>query len=93
VKKVGDRDVWYVYATTHKLAAGRKELRDAIANIVREAAARGWVDAGKAEGWLEELERGRVLKEGWPEYSIQLVKGALVVRFASTNPNNIEREV
>jgi hypothetical protein len=93
VKKVGDRDVWYVYATTHKLAAGRKELRDAIANIVREAAARGWVDAGKAEGWLEELGRGRVLKEGWPEYSIQLVKGALVVRFASTNPDNIEREV
>jgi hypothetical protein len=93
VKKVGDRDVWDVYATTHKLAAGRKELRDAIAEIVREAIARGWVDAGKAEGWLEELERGRVLKEGWPEYSIQLVKGALVVRFASTNPDNIEREV
>jgi len=89
VKKVGDRDVWYVYATTHKLAAGRIELRDAIANIVREAAARGWVDANKAEGWLEELERGRVLKEGWPEYSIQLVKGALVVRFASTNPDDI----
>jgi hypothetical protein len=50
VKKVSDRDVRYVKAATDKLAAGRKELRDALANIVREDIARGWIDAGKA-GW------------------------------------------
>jgi hypothetical protein len=27
VKKVGDRDVWYVLVYTDRLAAGRKELR------------------------------------------------------------------
>jgi hypothetical protein len=64
VKKEGGRDVWYVIATTDKLAAGRKELRDALAEIVRKAAENGWVEAGKAEGWLGKLERGRVLKEG-----------------------------
>jgi hypothetical protein len=51
------------------------------------------VDAGKAGGWLEKLERGRVLKEGWPEYDMQLTRsGALVVRFGSTDRNSIERE-
>jgi hypothetical protein len=64
VKKEDCRDVWYVWVTTDKLAAGHKELRDAIAEIVRRAAQSGWVDANKAEGWLEEPERGRVLKEG-----------------------------
>ena len=92
VKKVGDRDVWRVTAATDVLAAGRKELRDALAEIVREAVARGWVEAGKAERWLEKLEEGRVLKEGWPKYYVGLIDGALVVRFSSTDPDNIERE-
>ncbi len=92
VSKVGDRDEWRVEATTDKLAAGRKELRDAIAEIVREATARGWVDADKAESWLEELEKGRVLMEGWPKYEVGLTEGALVVRFSSTNSGNIVRE-
>ena len=61
VKKEGGRDVWRVRAYTDRLAAGREELRSAIAEFVREAVARGWVDAGKAEGLLEKLERGRVL--------------------------------
>jgi hypothetical protein len=26
------------------------------------------VDASKAEGWLKELKRGHVLREGLPEY-------------------------
>ncbi|AKT35288.1 hypothetical protein PYWP30_01671 [Pyrobaculum sp. WP30] len=93
VKKEGGRDVWYVIATTDKLAAGRKELRNTLAEVVREAIARGWMDANKAEGWLEKLERGRVLKEGWPEYLVRLVEGALVVRFNSTNSGNIEWEM
>ncbi len=92
VKKKGDSDVWYVYVSTDMLAAGREELRKAIAEIVREAVARGWVDAGKVEGWLEELERGRVLKEGWPKYHVRLKDGALDVRFRSTDRNSIERE-
>jgi hypothetical protein len=92
VKKVGDRDVWYVVATTDRLAAGREELRKALAEIVREAVENGWVDASKAEGWLEKLESGRVLKEGWPKYLVRLVEGALVVIYRSTDHDNIERE-
>ena len=93
VKKAGDRDEWYVEATTDMLAAGRKELRDALAEIVRKAAENGWVEAGKAERWLDKLRSGLTLKEGWPKYNVQLVKGALQVRYMSTNPGNIEREV
>jgi len=92
VKKEGGRDVWYVEAYTNMLAAGREELRDALANVVRETIARGWIDASKAEGWLEELKKGLVLKEGWPRYEVGLAKGALVVRFGSPNPYSIERE-
>jgi len=92
VKKEGGRDKWYIEAATDVLAAGREELRNALAEIVREAIARGWIDADKAEGWLKKLERGRVLMEGWPKYELGLVNGALVVRFLSTNPGNIERE-
>ncbi len=56
VKKVDGKDVWYIKASTNRLAAGREELRKALAEIVREAVARGWVDADKAERWLEKLE-------------------------------------
>jgi hypothetical protein len=58
VKKEDVGDKWYVRATTDMPAAGRKEFRNAIAEVVREAAEEGWVEAGKAEGWLEKLERG-----------------------------------
>ena len=92
VRKVGDRDVWYVEATTDRLAAGREELRRALAEIVRKAVEDGWVDAGKAEGWLEKLEGGLTLKEGWPKYLVRLVEGALVVIYRSTDHDNIERE-
>jgi len=94
VKKVGGRGVWQVWTTTDMLAAGRKELRDALAEIVRKAAENGWVDAGKAERWLEKLEKGRALREGWPKYYVGLSgSGALDVRFGSTDPEGIEREV
>ncbi len=92
VKKVDGKDVWYVRAYTRKLAAGHVELRDALAEVVREALARGWIDASKAEGWLEELENGITLMEGWQRYYVGLDKGALVVRYRSTNPDSIERE-
>jgi hypothetical protein len=75
------------------LAAGRGKLRKALAEVVREAVARGWVDAGKAEGWLEKLERGRVLKEGWPKYLVRLSSsGSLEVRFVSIGPDSIKQE-
>jgi hypothetical protein len=92
VKKREGRDVWYVRAFTNKLAAGHEELRGAIAEVVKTAIKNGWVDAGRAERWLKKLEEGRVLKEGWPRYSVGLAKGALMVRFNSTNSGNIERE-
>ena len=89
---MGDRDVWRVKATTDMLAAGHEKLRKALAEIVREAAARDWIDAGKAERLLEKLE-GRVLMEGWPKYHVELAhSGALVVKFNSANPDSIERE-
>jgi hypothetical protein len=91
VKKAGGRDKWYVYAYTDKLAAGREELRKALADFVREAVKNGGVDEKKAEGWLKKLEEGRVLMEGWPKYNIQLTKGALKVRFGSPNSDSIEQ--
>jgi hypothetical protein len=93
VKKRKDRDVWYIRVTTDRLATGHKELRNVIANIVRKAVEKGWIDAGKAGGWLEKLERGVTLMKGWPRYDVQLARsGALVVRFGSTDRNSIERE-
>ncbi len=83
---------WYVRATTDRLAAGREELRGVLADIVKEALAKGWVDAGKAERWLDKLERGLTLREGWPKYHVGLNEGALEVRYRSTNLGNIERE-
>ena len=93
MKKEGGRDIWYVMAHTDMLAAGRGELRKALAEVIREALARGWVDASKAEGWMEKLEEGRVLMEGWPKYLVRLTSsGALEVGFASISPDSIERE-
>jgi hypothetical protein len=94
VKKMdGKRDVSRVEVSTDKLAAGRRELRNAIADIVRKAVENGWMDTNRAEGWLEKLEEGLTLIEGWPRYHVGLARsGALVVRFGSTSPDSIERE-
>jgi hypothetical protein len=91
--EVGGRDVWYVRAYTDKLAAGREELRKALAEIIRRAVENGYVDAGKAEGWLEKLEKGLTLREGWPRYHVGLSSnGALEVRYHSTNLDSIKQE-
>jgi len=50
MKKEGGRDVWRIDVTTDRLAAGREELRKALAEIVKTARGNGWVDAGKADG-------------------------------------------
>jgi hypothetical protein len=92
VKEVGDGGMWRVRVTTDRLASGHEKLRNAIAEIVKRAVENGWVDAGMAEGWLEKLERGRVLREGWPKYEVGLVEGALRVRFSSPNPDSIKQE-
>jgi hypothetical protein len=94
VKKVSDRDVWQVWATTDKLAAGREELRDAVRKVVEEALEKGWVDEKKAKRWLKKLEEGRVLMEGWPKYHVRLARsGALEVKYQPTDPNSIEWEM
>jgi len=92
VRRKGGEGEWQVIAYTDMLAAGRKELRDAVAKVVRKAAKSGWVNRETADRWLEKLERGLTLREGWPKYEVGLVEGALEVRYASTNPGNIERE-
>jgi hypothetical protein len=93
MKKVGERGEWHVWATTDRLAVGREELRKALAEIVREAIAGGWIDAGKAERWLEKLERGLTLREGWPKYHVGLAgSGALEVKYQPTSPNSIVQE-
>jgi len=92
VKKREDSDAWYVYVYTDSLAAGHKEFRDAIVKIVEAARDNDWIDAEKAERWLEKLKKGLTLIEGWPKYEVGLAKGALAVRYRSTNPDSIERE-
>jgi hypothetical protein len=92
VTKVGNRNVQQVIAATDKLAAGREELRNALAEVVKKAVENSWVDEKKAELWLEKLKEGRVLKEGWPEYHVGLSgSGALMVIFGSTNPYSIKQ--
>ncbi|MDT7870456.1 MAG: hypothetical protein RQ839_09805, partial [Thermoproteus sp.] len=93
VKRAGDRDEWYVEATTDRLAAGRKELRNVLAEIVRKAAESGWVNRETADRWLDKLRGGITLREGWPKYYVGLARsGALEVRYETTNSGNIERE-
>jgi len=90
VRKESDRDAWYVKAYTDMLAAGRGELREALAEIVETA--RKSVGEEKAERWLEKLERGLTLREGWPKYYVGLTNnGALVVEYRSTNLDSIKQ--
>jgi hypothetical protein len=91
VKKMSG--VWCVQAYTDVLAAGREELRKALAEVVREAAARGLVGEKRAKKWLKKLEKGSASRKGWPKYLVRVMRnGALEVRFASTNPDSIARE-
>ncbi len=91
VRKEGGRDKWYIEVTTDMLAAGREELRKALAEIVRTAVENDLVDKKKAERWLEKLERGLTLKEGWPKYYVGLNDGALEVIYKTTDPKGIEQ--
>jgi hypothetical protein len=88
--EMGGRDVWRVRAYTDVLAAGREELRNVLAEIIKTA--RKSVGEEKAKRRLEKLGRGCVLMEGWPKYEVRLANGALVVRFTSPRPDSIEGE-
>jgi len=93
VKKMSNREVWRIWATTDMLAAGRMELRDALVEIVETARSNGWVDEKKAERWLEKLKSGLTLMEGWQKYEMGHARsGAFIVRYRSINPDSIERE-
>jgi Fe2+ transport system protein FeoA len=86
-------DGWHVKATTGRIAAGREELRNAIAKLVETARVSGLVDEKRAKRWLEELKKGRVSAESRPGYLIRLDHhGTLVVKYQSTKPDRIERE-
>jgi len=87
IKRRGDGDGWYVVATTDALAAGREELRKALAELVETA--RKSVGEEKAKRWLEKLERGVVAWEG-KKFEMRLARGALVVRFRSTSRESVE---
>ncbi|MCC6032007.1 MAG: PaRep2b protein [Pyrobaculum sp.] len=89
-RKESGRDVWRIEVSTDVLAAGRKELREAVRKVVEEALKKGWVDEKKARRWLEKLEGGVTLME--PKYYVGPNKGALDVRYRSTNPEGIEQE-
>jgi len=89
VKKMGGGGVWQVRAATDVLAAGREELRKALAEIVKTARDNGWVDEKKARRWLEKLEKGMAAWEG-KKFMVRLVEGALVVRFSSTSRESLE---
>jgi len=89
VKKVGSEDVWQVWATTDMLAAGRKELRDAVRKVVEEALKKGRADEKMARRWLEKLEKGMAVWEG-KKFEMRLVEGALVVSFRSTSRESVE---
>jgi hypothetical protein len=89
-RKEDGRGEWRVEATTDMLAAGREELRKALAEIVKTARGNGWVDEKKARRWLEKLEKGVATWEG-KKFSIRLVEGALEVRFNPTSRESVEK--
>ncbi len=93
VERWGGENNWNVEATTDELAAGREELRKALAEIVRKAVEDGWVDEKKARHWLEKLEKGMAAWEG-KKFMVRLSSsGALEVRFRSTSRKSVEEVV
>jgi len=87
VKREDGRGEWRVEATTDMLAAGREELRKALAEVVKTA--RKSVDEKKARRWLEKLEKGVATWEG-KKFMVRLVEGALEVRFSPTSRESLE---
>ncbi len=89
IKKASGEGKWRVKATTDMLAAGREELRNALAEIVKTARDNGWVDEEKARRWLEKLGRGVVTWKG-KKFEVDLTRDALHVRYRSTSRESLE---
>jgi hypothetical protein len=88
--KRGAGGFWHVVASVGRLASGARELREAVAKAAREAARAGLVPEARARRWLEALEGGGAPPRG---YGVALSKSkALMIRYISTNPGNVERE-
>ncbi len=52
VKKKGDSDVWYVYVSTDRLAAGRKSSEKPLPKLLgRRSRGAGWMPARSRVGW------------------------------------------
>jgi hypothetical protein len=78
-----NREKWYVKASIDSLASARRELREALAQAIREAEEAGLVGREKADAWLEKLLRMR--------FSALLdSRGALRVMYKSTIPIAVE---
>ena len=92
IKKASGEGKWRVKATTDMLAAGREELRKALAEIVKTARDNGWVDEKKARRWLEKLEGGVVAWEG-KKFEVDLTRDALHVRYRSITREPLEEVV
>jgi hypothetical protein len=88
VKKESNRNTWHIHATTDQLAEGNEELRRQLVKTVEEALRRELIDEEKARLWIEKFNTGVSTWRGY-KFGIGLSKGALQVKFRSTNPENI----
>jgi hypothetical protein len=78
-----NREKWYVKASIDKLAAARRQLREALAQVVRQAEEAGLLSREKAQSWLQKLLKLR--------FSALLdSRGALRVMYKSTSPLAVE---
>ncbi|MFZ8808788.1 MAG: PaRep2b protein, partial [Pyrobaculum sp.] len=83
-----------IWATTNRLEAGCEELREALAEIIREALMRGLIGAAKARQWLERLEKDLTPKRSWLNYYMRLAgSGGLNIRYNFTNLYSIMQEI
>jgi hypothetical protein len=75
-----NREKWYVKASIDKLAVARRQLREALAQVVRQAEEAGLLSREKAQSWLQKLLKLR--------FSALLdSRGALRVMYKSTSPS------
>ena len=78
-----NREKWYVKVSIDKLATARRELREALAQLVQRAEEAGLLSREKAQNWLQKLLR--------ISFSALLdSRGALRVMYKSTSPLAVE---
>ena len=86
--------MWRIEVTTDVLAAGRKELRDAVRKVVEEALEKGWVDEKKARVLVvvNTVRKAIELKEKFEKAGLQNVK-LLHSRFILQHRKEKERKI